>query len=102
MVVVYVVAAVLGHGLLHASRWGSRILPRLVADRGELNGSRSRVAGWRLATVGHIRTVRSTILGRGLSCLSLALLVGLAGVLLLLLPSLPLLADFFELCTKTQ
>ena len=81
--------------LLHAAGW-SLVLPRhlstgLIADRGQLDGATCLLIAGRRRTFGRLAVGRD----RGSSS---AILLGFALVLLLLLASLPLLADLLEFC----
>jgi hypothetical protein len=85
--------------LLNAARWGLvlawNLSARLVSDRRELNlgGTALLIVGRWLSAIGRVLSLGWVVLGRSSTR---ALLFGLAGVLLLLLASLPLLADLLE------
>lgn len=90
--------AVIGlEGSLDSTRWGSRVLSRLISDRRQLNGPRSWVGGRGLSAVSGALGIRGALCR---SCSSLTLLLGLACSFLFLFTSLPLLPDFLELWIK--
>ena len=90
---------VLGHLLRHAGRGLPGVPGWLVADRRQLDGARAGVRRRGLGSLGHGLRVSAAVLRGSGASLALALLLGessLAGLFLLLL-SLPLPADIFEL-----
>jgi hypothetical protein len=92
-----VVTAIFRHRLLNSTRGRRcRILLRLVADGRKLNGPCAGIRRRRLRAIS-LGLVNGSILS---SCgsLALALFFSLALLLFLLLPRLPLFADFFEFC----